>query len=54
MWKGVKGDSYVGEWFSSKANGYGVHLYPSGDKYEGMWKMGLKHGQGTDILISGD
>ena len=27
IWKGLKGDSYIGEWKYSKADGYGVNLY---------------------------
>jgi hypothetical protein len=42
----MNGDSFVGEWYHSKANGFGVHEYPNGDRYEGTWKMGLKHGTG--------
>lgn len=33
MWKGVKGDSYVGEWRMGKADGYGVHVWTNGDRY---------------------
>jgi len=35
IWKGSSNDSYIGEWFSSKAHGYGVHTWPNGDRYEG-------------------
>lgn len=44
IWKGIKNDSYIGEWSASKAHGYGVHTWPNGDRYEGQWKMCLKHG----------
>ena len=27
IWKGLKGDSYIGEWKYGKADGYGVNLY---------------------------
>lgn len=46
MWKGAKGDSYVGEWKFGKADGYGVHVWINGDRYEGQFKQCLKHGQG--------
>ena len=35
VWKGNKGDSYIGEWKFGKADGYGVHTWINGDKYEG-------------------
>jgi len=43
VWKGLKGDSYIGEWKFGKADGYGVniiiilkvHTWINGDKYEG-------------------
>ena len=35
VWKGNKGDSYLGEWKFGKADGYGVHTWINGDKYEG-------------------
>lgn len=47
MWQGSKGDSYIGEWRMSKAEGYGVHVWVNGDRYEGEFKQCLKHGQGT-------
>jgi len=33
MWQGAKGDSYIGEWRMSKAEGYGVHVWVNGDRY---------------------
>lgn len=54
MWTGVFGDSYLGEWKESKANGYGVHQWKNGDRYEGEWAMCLKHGQGSDLFANGD
>ena len=61
MWKGVKGDYYIGEWKENKADGYGVHVWKNGiriitlgDKYEGEWKECLKHGNGTDMYSNGD
>ena len=54
MWKGLQGDSYIGEWKNSKADGYGVHTWKNGDRYEGEWKECLKHGNGTDIFGNGD
>ena len=44
MWKGPSGETYIGEWKASKADGYGIHTWPNGDKYEGDWKDGLFHG----------
>ena len=44
IWKGLLGDSYIGEWFESKVHGYGVHTWKNGDRYEGEWRMALKHG----------
>ena len=44
MWRGAKGDSYVGEWKQNKADGYGVHTWVNGDRYEGEFKQCLKHG----------
>jgi hypothetical protein len=38
MWKGLEGDSYIGEWRFSWAEGYGVHVWKSGDRYEGEWR----------------
>jgi len=46
IWKGNKGDSYIGEWKFGKADGYGVifyiyflflkvHVWINGDRYEG-------------------
>jgi hypothetical protein len=54
MWKGVNGDSYIGEWKDSRADGYGVHVWSNGDRYEGEWKGCLKHGHGTDIFANDD
>jgi hypothetical protein len=51
---GIHGDSYIGEWKNSKADGYGVHIWANGDRYEGEWKECLKHGNGTDIFTNGD
>ena len=59
---GVRGDSYIGEWRASKAEGYGVHAWANGiglyyilgDRYEGEWKACLKHGNGTDLFQNGD
>jgi hypothetical protein len=50
----MHGDSYIGEWKNSKADGYGVHIWANGDRYEGEWKECLKHGNGTDIFANGD
>jgi hypothetical protein len=47
-------DTYIGEWKSGKADGYGVHSWSNGDRYEGEWKKCLKHGKGTDIFANGD
>jgi len=30
VWKGPDGDSYIGEWKQSKADGYGVHVWKNG------------------------
>ena len=30
MWKGSSGDSYIGGWKNSKAEGYGVHIWTNG------------------------
>jgi hypothetical protein len=54
MWKGIEGDSYIGEWRYSRAEGYGVHVWKNGDRYEGEWQSCLKHGLGTDIFANGD
>ena len=35
MWRGAKGDSYIGEWKENKVDGYGVHIWTNGDRYEG-------------------
>ena len=58
---GTHGDSYIGEWKHSKAEGYGVHTWKNGrnisyigDRYEGEWQACLKHGEGTDIFANGD
>jgi hypothetical protein len=32
MWRGVKGDSYIGEWKFGKADGYGVHKWINSKK----------------------
>ena len=37
VWKGVKGESYIGQWHTGRAQGYGVHVFANGDKYEGEW-----------------
>ncbi len=31
MWRGTKGDSYIGEWKIGKADGYGVHTWINGN-----------------------
>lgn len=31
MWRGPKGDSYIGEWKFGKADGYGVHVWLNGN-----------------------
>lgn len=54
MWRGSQGDCYIGEWYQSKAHGYGSHVWSNGDRYEGMWNMCLKHGRGSDIFANGD
>ena len=54
MWKGTKGDSYVGQWKNSFAYGFGVQISQNGDKYEGEWKFSLKHGKGTEQYHNGD
>lgn len=54
MWHGCDGDSYIGQWRNSKAEGYGVHIFSNGDRYEGEWKDCLKHGKGTDLFNNGD
>jgi len=33
VWKGNQGDSYIGEWRNSKAEGYGVHMWKNGTEY---------------------
>ena len=33
MWRGVNGDTYLGEWTRDKVNGFGVHTYYNGDRY---------------------
>jgi len=30
IWKGNKGDSYIGEWKLGKADGMGVHIWVNG------------------------
>ena len=35
LWKGTKGDSYLGKWLANKAHGYGIHTWIEGDRYEG-------------------
>ena len=30
IWKGNKGDSYIGEWKLGKADGMGVHIWING------------------------
>lgn len=35
MWKGINGDSYVGEWSKGLVHGFGVHIWINGDRYEG-------------------
>ena len=47
MWRGARGDSYIGEWKDGKADGVGVHTWVNGDKYEGEFSACLKHGEGT-------
>lgn len=42
IWRGNKGDSYLGEWKFGKADGYGVHTWVNGDRYEGQFKQCLK------------
>lgn len=37
MWKGIFGDSYMGQWLNSKAHGHGVHQWKNGDRFEGSW-----------------
>ena len=44
IWKGVDGESYIGEWRMSRVWGYGIHEWVNGDKYEGEWEDSLKHG----------
>lgn len=29
--EGIHGDSYIGEWKNSKADGYGVHIWKNGN-----------------------
>ena len=50
----MAGDSYIGEWFEGKTNGYGVHQWKNGDRYEGEWDMGVKNGKGSDVFENGD
>jgi hypothetical protein len=33
MWKSAKGDSYVGQWKHSKADGIGVHTWINGNVF---------------------
>ena len=54
MWRGIFGDSYLGQWKNSKADGHGVHQWKNGDRYEGSWVNCLKHGKGSDIFANGD
>lgn len=35
MWKGPRGDSYIGEWKMGNADGFGIHKWINGDSYEG-------------------
>jgi hypothetical protein len=43
MWRGPKGDNYIGEWKDGKADGFGVHTWINGDRYEGEFKVKLKN-----------
>ena len=38
IWKGMQGDSYLGEWKNGKADGYRVDTWLNGDIYEGQFK----------------
>lgn len=53
MWKGLRNDSYMGQWKQGKPNGYGVHVW-NNDKYEGEFVNCLKHGQGSEYFNNGD
>ncbi len=45
----TNGDSYFGQFFNNKPNGFGTFVEENGDKYIGQWKNGKMDGQGTYI-----
>jgi hypothetical protein len=35
MWKGVRGDIFIGQWADGRSHGFGKHLWMNGDIYLG-------------------
>jgi hypothetical protein len=46
-------ESYEGEWFEDKIQGYGVYNYLTGAVYDGEWHAGKHHGHGTYYFPNG-
>jgi len=40
------GDSFVGQYYLGKPEGYGMYKWENGNTYTGHFKQGLKHGKG--------
>jgi hypothetical protein len=38
------GDTFVGNFYHNKYEGWGIYLWCDGDKQRGTWKDGLRHG----------
>ena len=51
-YRGVNGDTYVGDWVNDFRHGRGKITYSNGDNYEGDWVDDTKEGQGVEIFIA--
>ena len=46
-------ESYEGDWFEDKMQGFGTYHYPDGSIYEGEWKDDKHHGKGILSFSNG-
>lgn len=46
-------ESYEGDWFEDKMQGFGIYNYPDGSVYHGEWKQNKHSGQGVFEFANG-